>query len=118
MYVTDYIKPDNLKDAYLYRIIARNAVYGIWIAKNGAFLISRVKFGSVYLFEEIHYDLDEQFGTAQPIQEIGKSPFDSERLQSIDRIKGDREVLQYLMAKSGIDEKEVEKRFLKQPWKL
>ena len=92
---------EKLKDGYLYRIEARNANHGIWIAERGTFLISRVKFGNIYLFEEVHYDLDEHFGTAQPLEEMEKAPFPVERLNGIRR--SDKEVLEYLIAKEGID---------------
>jgi len=47
-------------------------VYGM---KNDSFTISRVKFNSNYLFEEIHWDANTDFGTVKPIKEIEKSPF-------------------------------------------
>jgi len=77
MYVKNYLKMDELKNGYLYKIIARNAAYGIWKADTRGFIISRIKFGSNYIFEEYHYDC-EAFATAQPLEEIEKSPFDTE----------------------------------------
>jgi len=74
MYIKEYIKMPDLKDGYLYRIIARNASYGIWKESTSGFIISRDKFGHNYLFEEYHYDC-EAFATAQPIKEIEKAPF-------------------------------------------
>ena len=68
---------DDLKDGYLYKIIARNASYGIWRAETQGFTISRIKFGSNFVFEEHHYDC-EAFATAQPLEEIEKSPFNTE----------------------------------------
>jgi len=79
MYVKNYLKMDELKNGYLYKIIARNAAYGIWKADTQGFIISRIKFGSNYAFEEYHYDC-EAFATAQPLEEIEKSPFDTEDL--------------------------------------
>jgi len=79
MHVKDYIKIKDLKDGYLYKIIARNARYGIWKAETQGFIISRIKFGSNYAFEEYHYDC-KAFPTAQPIEEIEKSPFDTKHL--------------------------------------
>jgi len=75
MYVKEYIKIKDLKDGYLYEIIARNAKYGIWREVSKGFLISRIKFGSNYIFEEYHYDFSNFFGTAQPVKEIEQSPF-------------------------------------------
>ena len=43
---------ETLKDRHVYKIHARNAHYGIWIAENKSFLISRWKFGENYPFEE------------------------------------------------------------------
>ena len=52
MYVKEYIKIEDLKDGHLYKIIARNASYGIWLYRRQGFVISRVKFGHKYIFEE------------------------------------------------------------------
>ena len=70
----EYLKPRELKDGYLYRILARNADYGVWLEDKGTFLISRFKFGDNFLFEEVHYDLSESFGTAKPLMEVEKCP--------------------------------------------
>ena len=82
MYVKDYIKMKDLKDGYLYKIIARNAQYGIWRAKTKGFTISRIKFRDNFMFEEHHYDC-EAFPTAQPIEEIEKSPFNTDDFDMI-----------------------------------
>ncbi len=79
MYVKDYIKMEDLKDGYLYKIIARNASYGIWRSETKGFTISRIKFYDNFAFEEYHYDC-ESFATAQPIEKIEKSPFDPKDL--------------------------------------
>ena len=70
-----YLKPDELKDGYLYKIHARNATYGIWKKEKRSFFISRVKFKSNYIFEEYHWDVCTSFGTVKPLEEIEKSPF-------------------------------------------
>ena len=82
--LTKYMKVEELKDGYLYRINARNANYGIWYGEKGAFVISRVKFTSNYLFEEIHWDLNEHFGTVKPIEEIEKSPCEVKDIYTMD----------------------------------
>lgn len=41
------------------------------------------KFGDRYLAKELHYDADESFGTAFPIQEIGSVP---ENILLLDRL--------------------------------
>ena len=69
---------DTLKDRHLYRIHARNAHYGVWIAEKKSFLISRWKFGENYPFEEYHWDAGEggniSYGTAYEIGEAIEKP--------------------------------------------
>lgn len=100
----EYLKIDQLKDDYLYKIIARNANYGIWIPQRKGFIISRIKFGNNYLFEEYHWDC-EAFATVQPLEEIEKSPFKSEDINIVDFVKEgkkywgysrEEEILEYL----------------------
>lgn len=79
---TNYIKVEDLKEGYLYRIEARNGSYGIWRPKKGDFLLYRVKFSNHYTFGEIHWDLSEDFGTAKPLQELEPCPFSEEDLES------------------------------------
>lgn len=76
-----YLKIDELKDGYLYRILARNAKYGIWKAEKKSFIISRVKFGDNYIFEEDHWDADPNYGTAKPLKEIEKYPEGQDMLE-------------------------------------
>ena len=80
---------EELKDGYLYEIIARNASYGIWRSDKQAFIISRIKFGSNFTFEEHHFDCPA-WATAQPLKEIEESPFKVEDLEK------EKEVLEYL----------------------
>lgn len=74
-----YIKPRDLKDGYLYRIVARNAPIGIWYKDKGVFMISRFKpvagYNCNYCSEEVHWDLSQMYGTAKPIEEIERAPF-------------------------------------------
>ena len=70
-----YIKLDKLKDGYLYRIKARNSNIGIFNKATSDFTISRTKFGTNYLFEEIHCDASDVFGTVRPLKEICKAPY-------------------------------------------
>ena len=76
----NYIKIEDLENGHLYKIMARNASYGIWIKERQVFLISRHKFGLNYLFEEYHWDCPE-FGTAQPLKEISQVPFSIDDLE-------------------------------------
>ena len=84
-----YIEIPDLIPGYLYKIHARNARFGIWIPQRFGFLISRMKFRSNYLFEEIHYDASEMFGTARPLAEMEQSPFDADTLNLIDHKSDD-----------------------------
>jgi len=110
MYVEKYIKIEDLKDGWLYKIIARNASDGIWKAKSQGFIISRFKFGNNFIFEEYHYDCEE-FATAQPIEEVEQSPFNTKDLTDdvvvINGIqhaqfRNERAVLNYLNKFEGI----------------
>ena len=94
IYDDTYIKPNKLKDKYLYRIKAHNALYGIWVVEDGEFIISRFKCGENYLFEEIHWDLSEDFGTAKPLYEIEKCPFET--------FTNEQKVLNYLNSKNDL----------------
>lgn len=72
---TTYLKVEELKPYYLYRIKARNGTVGLWNPNKGEFVLSRYKFGDNYTFGEIHWDLDTSFGTVKPWKELDKSPF-------------------------------------------
>ncbi len=89
-----YLKIDQLKDDYLYKIRARNANYGIWISQRKSFIISRVKFGNNFLFEEYHWDC-EAFATVQPLEEIEKSQFKSEDINIVNFVEGGKEYWGY-----------------------
>lgn len=93
----NYLKPEVLKDGYLYRINARNALYGIWSKLRGEFIISRFKFGHNFLFVEVHWDLSDDFGTVKPLELVEKAPFNPVifRYYSVVRLRG-AEVLNYL----------------------
>ena len=81
--IAEYIKIEDLKPGWLYRIAARNSSHGIWLPQRNAFLISRVKFYDNYLFEEYHYDTGAPFGTVKPLEEIEQSPYDAAALNEI-----------------------------------
>jgi hypothetical protein len=71
----EYLRMDNLKDNYSYKIFARNAYVGIWIEHEKSFLIARYKAGpNPYLFKEHHWDSDPKFGTVKPLKVIEKCP--------------------------------------------
>jgi len=77
-----YLKVEELKPGYLYRIRARNGTVGVWNPDKGEFVLSRYKFRTNYTFGEIHWDLDPHFGTVKPWEELEKSPFTVEDLTS------------------------------------
>jgi len=77
-----YLKVEELKPGYLYRIKARNGTVGIWDDEKGEFVLSRYKFGDNYTFGEIHWDLSTSFGTVKPWEELEKSPFTVKQLKS------------------------------------
>lgn len=73
--MNDYIPMENLKPFYLYRIRARNAMYGIWLSQEQGFMIRRSKFGNYYTFIEYHWDTGAPFGTVCPIKELEPTGF-------------------------------------------
>lgn len=102
-----YLKTEELKEGWLYRINARNAKYGIWCEKDMGFYISRVKFGRNYLFVEIHWDLSPSFGTVKPIHAVEESGFDTSKLddwQTPEHLE--KEVLEYLNKYEPLSSKE------------
>jgi hypothetical protein len=67
------IKLDQLGRGKVYRLKSRNLAYGVWNGTN-SFIGIRTKFGSRFLDEEIHWDLDENHGTALALEELGAIP--------------------------------------------
>jgi len=66
----DYIKVDDCKDGYLYKIYSRNLTYGIYSKQSGGFLGIRYKWNE-YLDVEYHMDTG---GTVTPHEEIKECP--------------------------------------------
>lgn len=93
-----YLPVGELKFGFLYKINARNASVGVWMGKVGSFLISRYKFQINFLFEELHYDLDETYGTVKPLQELERSPFNLGDLTT-NRGHNEDSILDYLNKK-------------------
>jgi hypothetical protein len=81
----DYIKIPDLKNLGLYEIEARNGKYGIWIAKENGFFLSRHKFGDNFMFMEYHWDFPE-WATAMPIRFIEQSPFEESDFDFVEKI--------------------------------
>ena len=61
--------PDCIKGR-VYKLHCRNLQYGVYDGKNG-FIGIRTKFGSRYLFTELHLDADESFGTVKAMEDTG-----------------------------------------------
>jgi len=87
------IKLEDLKQGYLYKISARNAEFGIWLEEKESFLISRFKFRDNFLFIEEFFRDDPPSGTALPIEEIEKVPY------NLDPGFNEEEILAYLNSK-------------------
>jgi hypothetical protein len=78
----NYLKIEELKDLWLYKINARNGYVGIWVKEANGFLLPRLKFGHWFVFMEYHYDLGAfAHGTVKPIEEIEKCPFTGDDLK-------------------------------------
>jgi len=80
----NYLKMDQLKAGYLYKLNARRAGYGIWLPQRQSFATSRIKARQNFLSEESHYDHEGWGATAAPVEEIEKSPFDAKDINVID----------------------------------
>ncbi|MCK9567544.1 hypothetical protein M0R72_01180 [Candidatus Pacearchaeota archaeon] len=68
-----WIPKDSCKDRFLYRINSRNLFLGVFRAATGGFIGLRTKFGSVYAFEEYHWD-NEAFATVKPEEQLEELP--------------------------------------------
>jgi hypothetical protein len=63
----------HLQKGKVYRLQSRNLSCGVWDGEKG-FIGIRRKFGSCFLEREIHWDLDENHGTAKAMDELGAIP--------------------------------------------
>lgn len=72
----EYLLIEDCKPGYLYFIQARNFAIAVYDEKKKGFVGLREKFGSEYLATEYHWDTGEPFGTAHPIEELEKAPFE------------------------------------------
>jgi hypothetical protein len=73
---TDYIKIQDCKHSYLYKINSRNLDPGVFNEKTKGFIGIREKFGQKYLFTEFYHDIGAPYGTVKPLEEICKIPSD------------------------------------------
>ena len=74
----EYIPLEDCKPKIIYRIASRNLSVGIYDPDSKGFVGPRSKFGDAFLFTEIHWDADPNYGTAKPLNEIGTLPEDIE----------------------------------------
>lgn len=91
----DCISVKDLKDNYLYIIAARNFKVGVYEQNTNSFIGARYKFKKYYLDKEIHYDIDQLYGTACPIKCLGKN-----------NLK-DKELLNYLIQYDSDNKKNI-----------
>lgn len=75
----NFIKREDCKHGYTYRIHSRNLVVGVFNEKLSGFVGIREKFGDHFLFIEFHHDNGPPFGTVRPLREIEKCPVEDIR---------------------------------------
>jgi len=89
-----YLKMEELKECWCYRVISRSSQIGIWIPQRKGFLLWRQDYGNCdRLFIEYHWDsgfvekfevngeiIEMNFGTVKPFFEVEKSPFRPDEL--------------------------------------
>jgi len=64
----DFIPLDDLVVGECYELESRNLRRGVWDGKH--FHGIRLKFGSLFMDEEVHWDLDDHYGTAQATRKL------------------------------------------------
>ncbi|MBA3679110.1 hypothetical protein H0W80_02880 [Candidatus Saccharibacteria bacterium] len=69
-----YIPVSVCQHGYLYRIIAHNFQFGVYIALEEGFVGVREKFGNTDLQIEYHYESGAPFGTALPFSRLERCP--------------------------------------------
>ena len=95
----EYIPLNECFEGVLYVIKARNANIGIFNVISNCFIIRRIKFGEVFLFQEFHWDTGEPYGTVKPLKILEAVPQEFEDMN-------DPKLLVYL--------EEAEKRYAKE----
>lgn len=76
MQLKEYLKLEECKHGYTYRISSRNLAFGVYDERKQGFVGIRTKFGDRYLFVEYHYDTAAPFGTVCPRIELEKCPIE------------------------------------------
>ncbi len=64
-----YLAKSECKERVLYRIHSRNLAFGVYKEATGGFLGLREKFGSIFIFQEYHWD-NPSFATVRPIEAL------------------------------------------------
>jgi hypothetical protein len=72
----NYLPMLECQNNHLYSLEARNFNLGVYNSEHRAFVGVRQKFNQEYLFFELHWDVNPQFGTAKPLSLIEKCPFE------------------------------------------
>jgi hypothetical protein len=71
-----YLPLVECQHSHLYFLQARNFNLGVYNSEHEVFVGVRQKFNREYLFFELHWDVNPQFGTAKPLRLIEKCPFE------------------------------------------
>ena len=77
----NYLSLDKCKKGFVYKIHSRNLGVGVFDGSRG-FIGIREKFGSRYLFTELHWDASETYGTVKPFEELCELPKDIEAVEN------------------------------------
>lgn len=64
------------KHGFVYKVEARNILYGVFNQHTKGFIGVREKFGDYFLDTEFHHDTGAPFGTARPVLELMQVPED------------------------------------------
>jgi hypothetical protein len=90
---------DDCKERHVYTLKSRNLSLGVCVTKNGekGFIGIRYKLGDRYLFNELHYDACNRFGTARPIEDVVVLPDNIVASESIDS-RSNKALFDYLDA--------------------
>ena len=68
--MSNYISEDNCVHGGFYLVNSRNFYFSVYNEIDKSFYGIRNKFGSFFIFPEIHYDTNEHYGTSQPLKLI------------------------------------------------
>lgn len=72
--IQNYVKIEDCIHNGFYRVAARNFYFGVYNKENNSFYGIRYKFGHRFIDQELHWDIDEKFGTVKPVEFIKKCP--------------------------------------------